>query len=71
MNEHEIQSIINDLNVCPIKPISIGIIYSIIANGYLYIGKTWTSLSTRSNGHRQHYTQYKKIHTNDGVNPHM
>jgi hypothetical protein len=60
MNEQEIKSIINDLNVCPIKPISIGIIYSLIANGYLYIGKTWTSLSTRSNGHRQHYAQYKK-----------
>jgi hypothetical protein len=60
MNEHTIQSIINAINLNPIKPVSIGTIYSISANGDLYIGKTSTSLSIRSNGHKQSFEKYKK-----------
>ena len=60
MNEHAIQSIITAININPIKPDSIGIIYSISANGDLYIGKTSTSLSIRSNGHKQSFEKYKK-----------
>jgi hypothetical protein len=60
MNKYAIQSMINDINVNTIKPSSIGTIYSISANGDLYIGKTSTSLSIRSNGHNQSFEKYKK-----------
>ena len=62
MDENLIQEIITKTNETEIKPRSIGIIYEIIGEDThnSYIGKTTTSLRTRSKGHMQSFINFKK-----------